>query len=54
TVNPFSMYPDFLAKLYLMDLENCLENAKVSWVVSHFVQWRVSDCHAVILSLSCN
>jgi hypothetical protein len=35
-VNPFSLYPDFPAKLYLMDLENRLENAKVSWVVSHF------------------
>ncbi|KAG1836204.1 hypothetical protein DFJ58DRAFT_669910, partial [Suillus subalutaceus] len=54
TIDPFSMYPDFPAKLYSMDLENRLENAKVSWVVSHFARWRVSDRHAVILSLSRN
>jgi hypothetical protein len=52
TVDPFSMYPDFPAKLYLTDLETRLENAKVSWVVSHFARWRVSDSHTVILSLS--
>jgi hypothetical protein len=51
-VDPFSLYPDFPAKLYSTDLENRLENAKVSWVVSHFARWRVSDGYAVILSLS--
>ncbi|KAG1794240.1 uncharacterized protein HD556DRAFT_1237055, partial [Suillus plorans] len=51
-IDPFSMYPDFPAKLYSTDFETRLENAKVSWVVSHFARWRVSDCHAVILFLS--
>ncbi|KAG2054031.1 hypothetical protein BDR06DRAFT_885013 [Suillus hirtellus] len=54
TIDPFSMYPYFLAKLYSTDFKTRLENAKVSWVVSHFAQWRVSDHHAVILSLSRN
>ncbi|KAG2739280.1 hypothetical protein P692DRAFT_20756232, partial [Suillus brevipes Sb2] len=52
TVDPFSMYPDFPAKLYSADLESRLENAKVSWVVGHFARWTVSGRHAVILSLS--
>ncbi|KAG2084195.1 uncharacterized protein F5147DRAFT_589613 [Suillus discolor] len=52
TVDPFSMYPYFPAKLYSTDFGTRLENAKVSWVVSHFARWRVSDRHAVILSLS--
>jgi hypothetical protein len=50
--DPFSMYSDFPAKLYSTDLHSCLENAKVSWVVSHFARWRVSEHSAVILSLS--
>jgi len=53
-IDPFSLYPDFPAKLYSTDLENCLENAKVSWVISHFARWRVSDSYTVILSLSCD
>jgi hypothetical protein len=52
TVDPFSMYRDFPAKLYSADLESRLENAKVSWVVGHFARWTVSGRHAVILSLS--
>jgi hypothetical protein len=52
TVDPFSMYPDFPAKLYSADHESRLENVKVSWVVSHFARWTISGRHAVILSLS--
>ncbi|KAG1818606.1 uncharacterized protein BJ212DRAFT_1268760, partial [Suillus subaureus] len=52
--DPFSMYPDFLAKLYLMNFQTHLEKVKVSWVVSHFAHWAVSGCHTVILSLSCD
>ncbi|KAG2120415.1 uncharacterized protein F5147DRAFT_646930 [Suillus discolor] len=31
-IDPFSMYPDFPAKLYSTDFKTRLENAKVSWV----------------------
>ncbi|KAG2091535.1 uncharacterized protein F5147DRAFT_586320 [Suillus discolor] len=50
--DPFSMYPDFPAKLYSTNLQSSLEKVKVSWVVGHFARWAVSDSHAVILSLS--
>ncbi|KAG2065105.1 hypothetical protein BDR04DRAFT_1033642, partial [Suillus decipiens] len=36
TIDPFSFYLDFLAKMYMMELESHLENVKVTWVVSHF------------------
>ena len=52
TIDPFSMYPDFPAKLYSTNFQSRLEKVKVSWAVSHFARWAVSDCHAVILSLS--
>ncbi|KAG1800473.1 uncharacterized protein HD556DRAFT_1230260 [Suillus plorans] len=52
TIDPFSIYPDFPAKMYSTELESRLENVKVTWVVSHFARWTVSDRHAVILSLS--
>ncbi|KAG1853562.1 hypothetical protein C8R48DRAFT_610914, partial [Suillus tomentosus] len=51
TIDPFSMYPDFPAKLYSTNLQSSLEKVKV-WVVGHFAWWAVSDSHAVILSLS--
>jgi hypothetical protein len=52
TIDPFLMYPDFPAKLYLTNVQSRLEKVKVSWVVSHFTRWAVSDSHIVILSLS--
>lgn len=52
TIDPFSMYPDFPAKLYSTNLQSRLEKVKVSWVVSHFARWVISDSHIVILSLS--
>ncbi|KAG2050010.1 hypothetical protein BDR06DRAFT_892543, partial [Suillus hirtellus] len=52
--DPFSMYPDFPAKLYSTNLQSSLKKVKVSWVVGHFAWWVVSDSHAVILSLSCD
>ncbi|KAG2137126.1 uncharacterized protein EDB93DRAFT_1091336 [Suillus bovinus] len=52
TIDPFSMYPDFPAKLYSTNFQSRLEKAKVSWVVSHFARWAVSDSHIVILSVS--
>ncbi|KAG1832853.1 hypothetical protein DFJ58DRAFT_671028, partial [Suillus subalutaceus] len=51
-IDPFSIYPDFTAKMYSMELESRLENVKVTWAVSHFARWTVSTRHAVILSLS--
>ncbi|KAG2368967.1 hypothetical protein BDR07DRAFT_1268690, partial [Suillus spraguei] len=51
TIDPFSFYPDFPAKLYSTELESCLENVKVTWVVSHFARWTVSSHHTVILVL---
>ncbi|KAG2047067.1 hypothetical protein BDR06DRAFT_898083 [Suillus hirtellus] len=52
TIDPFSIYPDFPAKMYSTELESRLENVKVTWVVSHFARWTVSSRHSVILSLS--
>jgi hypothetical protein len=52
TIDPFSIYPDFPAKMYSTKLESRLENVKVTWVVSHFARWTVSSRHSVILSLS--
>jgi hypothetical protein len=37
TINPFSIYPDFPAKMYSTELESHLENVKLSWAVSHFM-----------------
>jgi hypothetical protein len=51
-IDPFAMYPDFPAKLYLSSLSSHLENVKVSWVISHFVRWDISSDHVAILSLS--
>jgi len=36
-INPFSIYPDFPAKMYSTELESHLENVKLSWAVSHFM-----------------
>ncbi|KAG0700003.1 hypothetical protein DFH29DRAFT_759350, partial [Suillus ampliporus] len=52
TIDPFTMYPHFPAKMYLSSSSSHLENVKVSWVVSHFAQWTVSSDTVVILSLS--
>ncbi|KIK37974.1 hypothetical protein CY34DRAFT_91769, partial [Suillus luteus UH-Slu-Lm8-n1] len=52
TIDPFSIYPDFPAKMYSTELESRLENVKVTWVVSHFARWMVSGRHTVILFLS--
>ncbi|KAG2740643.1 hypothetical protein P692DRAFT_20880781 [Suillus brevipes Sb2] len=41
TIDAFSMYPDFPAKLYLTNVQSRLEKVKVSWVVSHFARWAV-------------
>ncbi|KAG1742836.1 hypothetical protein EDB19DRAFT_1700617 [Suillus lakei] len=35
TIDSFSMYPDFPAKLYSANFQSRLEKVKVSWVVSH-------------------
>lgn len=52
TIDPFSFYPDFPAKMYSTGLESRLENVKVTWVVSHFARCTVSSRHTVILALS--
>ena len=51
TPDPFAAYPHFPARMYLSTLEVKLEHVKISWVVSHYARWTVSDA-VVVLSLS--
>ncbi|KAG2746130.1 hypothetical protein P692DRAFT_201719053, partial [Suillus brevipes Sb2] len=51
TIDPFSVYPNFPAKLYSSSFSNSLETIKVSWVISHFARWQISSDHVVALSL---
>lgn len=50
-VDPFRHYPHFPARLYSKDLDPNLEIVNPAAVVSHFVRWRFSKDHAVVLML---
>lgn len=52
TIDPFTRYPDFPAKLYSAALADKLEVVEVDWVMSHFARWQISSGHVVVLSLS--
>jgi hypothetical protein len=52
TVNPFSRYPYFKAKMYSSKMGVDLEVVHVDWVVSHYAWWEVMQEHAVVLNLS--
>ena len=47
----FSAYPYFLAKVYSTCLAEKLEHIEVSWVLSHYACWAISDEDVVVLSL---
>ncbi|KAI5986270.1 hypothetical protein F5J12DRAFT_700890, partial [Pisolithus orientalis] len=52
TNDPFACYPHFPAKTYSYMLSTTLEKVEVSWVMSHYAWWLISDNHVVILTLS--
>jgi hypothetical protein len=52
TVDPFSRYPYFKAKMYSSKMGIDLEVVHVDWVVSHYARWEVTQEHAVVLNLS--
>jgi hypothetical protein len=49
--DPFATYAHFPAKLYSSTVLDNLEIVKLSWVVSHFARWAVSDDQVIVLSL---
>ena len=50
-VDPYAAYPHFPARMYSSALEMDLESVKVSWVVSHYARWAISEDTVVVLSL---
>ena len=52
SVDPFSKYPHFPAKLYCSQLSDILEEVKVDWIMCHYARWEMSSEHAVVLALS--
>ncbi|KAI6019758.1 hypothetical protein F5J12DRAFT_716629, partial [Pisolithus orientalis] len=51
SMDPFTQYPHFLAKLYSSMLKETLESIRCSWVSGHYAHWAVSSDTAVVCSL---
>ena len=50
--DPYTIYPDFPAKLYSSQLSAELERVQTDWIYSHCARWNLSDTQSVVLSLS--
>ncbi|KIN97480.1 hypothetical protein M404DRAFT_160305, partial [Pisolithus tinctorius Marx 270] len=51
SMDPFTQYPHFPAKLYSSMLEETLESVRCSWVSGHYTCWAISSDTTVVLSL---
>lgn len=52
SVDPFSKYPHFPAKLYGSRMSSDLEVIKLDWVLSHYARWNMPSGYSVVLPLT--
>ncbi|KAF8836708.1 hypothetical protein BDN67DRAFT_866652, partial [Paxillus ammoniavirescens] len=51
-IDPFHHYPHFPAWVYSATLSSILEEVKLAWVLSHYMQWQFAPGYIVVLTLS--
>lgn len=52
TIDPFSFYPHFPAKIYSTMLSEDLQIVRPQWIFSHYARWKLDEHRAVVLTLS--
>ncbi|KIJ11065.1 hypothetical protein PAXINDRAFT_44725, partial [Paxillus involutus ATCC 200175] len=51
-IDPFHHYPHFPAQVYSTTVSSILEEVKLAWVLSHYMQWQFAPGYIVVLTLS--